>query len=82
MMDYNEKDKGADDKEKNSVMEAINGMKQALSAIEKKYTMQPNTGLGEQDGNIGQAEDGEQGYSKDFENIAKKKKFISALMED
>lgn len=72
----------SDIREKNSVMEAINGMKQALSAIEKKYTMQEGTGLGEQDGNIGQAVDGEQDYSNDFENIAKKKKFVSALMED
>lgn len=82
MINYNKKDNGADDKEKNSVMDAINGMKQALSAIEKKYTMQQGTGLGDQDGNIGQAEDGEQDYSNDFANIAKKKKFVSALMED
>lgn len=72
---------GADDKEKNQMMNAINGMKQALSAIEKQYTMQPGTGLGQQDGNIGQAEDGEQGYSNDFENIAKKKKILASLME-
>ena len=59
-------------KEKNSMMEAINSMKAALSAIEKEYTMQEGTGLGEQDGNIGQAKDGVQGYSDDFDNISKK----------
>jgi uncharacterized alpha/beta hydrolase family protein len=69
------------EKEKNSMMNAINGMKAALSAIEKEYTMQQGTGLGEQDGNMGQAVDGEQGYSNDFENVAKKKKILASLME-
>lgn len=70
-----------DDKEKNPMMDAINSLKQAVSAIEKNYTMQEGTGLGEQDGNIGQAEDGEQEYSKDFENVAKKKMLIKKMME-
>ena len=59
-------------KEKNQMMQAINSMKAALSQIEKEYTMQEGTELGEQDGNIGQAEGGTQGYSNDFENISKK----------
>ena len=70
----------SDIKEKNSMMEAINSMKAALSAMEKQYTMQHGTGLGEQDGNIGQAVDGEQGYSDDFKNLAKKKKVLASLM--
>lgn len=81
MVNYNEKNNGADDKEKNPMMDAINSLKQAVSAIEKQYTMQEGTGLGEQDGNMGQAEDGEQGYSDDFENIAKKKMLIKKMME-
>lgn len=68
-------------KEKNSMMQAINSMKAALSEIEKEYTMQQGTGLGEQDGNIGQALDGEQGYSDDFENVAKKKMLMKKMME-
>jgi hypothetical protein len=44
--------------------------------------MQEGTGLGEQDGNMGQAVDGEQGYSDDFENIAKKKLLIKKMMEE
>jgi hypothetical protein len=66
-------DKGMEvEEEANGMMKAINSMKQALSAIEKQYTMQQGTGLGEQDGNIGQAKNGEQGFSDDFENISKK----------
>jgi hypothetical protein len=63
----------SDIKEKNPMMDAINSLKAAVSAIEKQYTMMEGTGLGEQDGNIGQAEDGEQDYSDDFENVAKRK---------
>ena len=63
------------------MMQAINSMKAALSEIEKEYTMQQGTGLGEQDGNIGQALDGEQGYSSDFENVAKKKMLMKKMME-
>ena len=63
------------------MMQAINSMKAALSEIEKEYTMQQGTGLGEQDGNIGQALDGEQGYSDDFENVAKKKMLMKKMME-
>lgn len=70
-----------DDVEKNSFMNALNNLKIAVSAIEKEYTMMEGTGLGEQDGNIGQAEDGEQGYSKDFENVAKKKMLMKKMME-
>lgn len=68
-------------KEKNAMMEAINSMKQALSAIEKEYTMQEGTGLGEQDGNIGQALDGEQEYSSDFKNV-KKKMLLKKMIEE
>lgn len=70
-----------DDVEKNSFMNALNNLKMAVSAIEKEYTMMEGTGLGEQDGNIGQAEDGEQGYSNDFENVAKKKMLMKKMME-
>lgn len=66
---------------KNEMMEAINSMKAALSQIEKKYTMQEGTGLGEQDGNIGQAKDGVQGYSDDFENLARKKRLTDIMAE-
>lgn len=66
---------------KNEMMEAINSMRAALSEIEKKYTMQEGTGLGQQDGNIGQAKNGEQGFSDDFENIAKKKR-LKEIMAD
>jgi len=72
----------SDIKEKNPMMDAINSLKAAVSAIEKQYTMQEGTGLGEQDGNIGQAVDGEQGYSDDFENVAKKKLLIKKMMEE
>lgn len=70
----------SDMKEKNSMMAAINSMKAALSEIEKNYTMQEGTGLGEQDGNIGQTVDGEQGYSDDFQNV-KKKMLLKKMME-
>lgn len=70
----------SDQKEKNPMMAAINSMKAALSEIEKNYTMQEGTGLGEQDGNIGQAVDGEQGYSDDFQNV-KKKMLLKKMME-
>lgn len=72
----------SDIKEKNPMMDAINSLKAAVSAIEKQYTMMEGTGLGEQDGNIGQAEDGEQDYSDDFENVAKKKMLMKKMMED
>ena len=71
----------SDIKQKNPMMEAINNMKAALSEIEKQYTMQEGTGLGEQDGNIGQAEDGEQGFSDDFKNV-RKKMLIKKMMEE
>lgn len=71
----------SDIKEENKFMQALNNMKAALSEIEKEYTMQQGTGLGEQDGNIGQAVDGEQGYSKDFDNLVKKKSVIKKMME-
>ena len=70
----------SDQEEKNPMMAAINSMKAALSEIEKNYTMQEGTGLGEQDGNIGQAVDGEQGYSDDFQNV-KKKMLLKKMME-
>lgn len=68
-------------KEKNPMMQAINSMKAALSEIEKQYTMQEGTGLGDQDGNMGQAVDGEQDYSDDFDNVAKKKMLMKKMME-
>lgn len=68
-------------KEKNSMMQAINSIKAALSEIEKEYTMQEGTGLGDQDGNMGQAIDGEQDYSDDFKNVAKKKMLMKKMME-
>lgn len=71
----------SDVKQKNPMMQAINSMKAALSEIEKQYTMQEGTGLGEQDGNIGQAVDGEQEFSDDFENVAKKKMLKKMMME-
>ena len=71
----------SDMKEKNQFMDAINSLKQAVSAIEKEYTMMQGTRMGEQDGNIGQAVDGEQGYSDDFENVAKKKMLMKKMME-
>lgn len=71
----------SDMKEKNQFMDAINSLKQAVSAIEKEYTMMQGTRVGQQDGNIGQAVDGEQGYSDDFENVAKKKMLMKKMME-
>ena len=71
----------SDMKEKNQFMDAINSLKQAVSAIEKEYTMMQGTRIGQQDGNIGQAVDGEQGYSDDFENVAKKKMLMKKMME-
>lgn len=66
--------------EKNQMMKAINSMKEALSQIEKEYTMQQGTGLGEQDGNMGQAEDGEQDYSK-MDKALLTKAMKKAMME-
>ena len=71
----------SDMKEKNQFMDAINSLKQAVSAIEKEYTMMQGTRVGQQDGNIGQAVDGEQGCSDDFENVAKKKMLMKKMME-
>ena len=71
----------SDQKEKNPMMMAINSMKAALSQIEKNYTMQEGTGTGEQDGNMGEATDGEQDYSDDFENV-RKKMLLKKMMED
>ncbi len=67
-------------KEKNQMMQAINSMKQALSQIEKEFTMEDINEEGlEQDGNTGEAEGGEQDYSA-VEYNAKKKMLISKLM--
>lgn len=71
----------SDMKEKNQFMNAINSLKQAVSAIEKEYTMMQGTRTGEQDGNIGETVDGEQDYSS-FENVAKKKMLMKKMMED
>ena len=68
-------------KEKNEFMDAINDLKQAVSAIEKKYLAALCTRTGEQDGNIGETVNGEQGYSDDFENVAKKKMLMKKMME-
>lgn len=52
-------------KEKNELMEAFNSMKQAVSQIDKLLTKQDINEEGlEQDGNTGEAEGGEQDYSK------------------
>lgn len=67
-------------KEKNQMMQAINSMKQALSQIEKEFTMEDINMEGyEQDGNTGEAEGGEQDYSATEYN-AKKKMLVSKLM--
>lgn len=67
-------------KEKNQVMQALNSMKQALSQIEKEFTMEETNMEGEeQDGNMGEAVNGEQDYSA-TEYDAKKKMLISKLM--
>jgi hypothetical protein len=68
-------------KEKNAFMDALNSLKQAVSGIEKEYTMMQGTRTGEQDGNIGNAKNGVEGYSDDFENISKKKMLIKSMME-
>lgn len=70
----------SDMKEKNQFMNAINSLKQAVSAIEKEYTMMQGTRTGEQDGNISDGVDGEVEYS-DFENVAKKKMLMKKMME-
>ena len=69
----------SDMKEKNQFMNAINSLKQAVSAIEKEYTMMQGTRTGEQDGNISDGVDGEVEYS-DFENVAKKKMLMKKLL--
>lgn len=71
----------SDVKEKNQFMNAINSLKQAVSAIEKEYTMMQGTRTGEQDGNISDGVDGEVDYSS-FENVAKKKMLMKKMMED
>lgn len=71
----------SDVKEKNEFMNAINSLKQAVSAIEKEYTMMQGTRTGEQDGNISDGVDGEVEYS-DFENVAKKKMLMKKMMEE
>ncbi len=71
----------SDIKEKNQFMDAINSLKQAVSAIEKEYTMMQGTRTGEQDGNISDGVDGEVDYSS-FENVAKKKMLMKKMMED
>ncbi len=68
-------------KEKNEFMDAINSLKQAVSAIEKEYTMMKGNRTGEQDGNISDGADGEVEYSEDFENVAKKKMLKKMMME-
>lgn len=76
-METKKKEQG---EEKNSVMKAINSMKEALSQIEKEYTMQETNMEDEQDGNIGATEDGEQDYEKTSYD-AKKKMLINKLMK-
>lgn len=50
--------------ETNEVMQAFNHVKNAVSQFEKKFTMQDINEQGlEQDGNTGEAENGEQDYS-------------------
>lgn len=71
----------SDIKEKNAMMDAINSLKQAVSAIEKQYTMQEGTGTGEQDGNISDGVDGEIEYSDDFKNV-RKKMMMKKMMEE
>lgn len=67
-------------KQKNEMMQAINSMKQALSQIEKEFTVEEiNEEGSKQDGNTGEAENGEQDYSA-TEYDAKKKMLISKLM--
>lgn len=71
--------------EQNKFMQALNGMKAALSEIEKEYTAYQGTMTGKQDGNMGNAQDGQEGYSKmqnpthsaEFEQ--KKKMLIASL---
>ena len=66
-------------KEKNAMMEAINSMKAALSQIEKEYTMQDtNMESEENDGNMGQAEGGEQSYEA-MDYNSKKKMLVKKL---
>lgn len=71
----------SDIKEKNQFMDAINSLKQAVSAIEKEYTMMQGNRTGEQDGSISDGVDGEVEYSEDFENVAKKKMLKKMMME-
>lgn len=71
----------SDIKEKNQFMNAINSLKQAVSAIEKEYTMMQGNRTGQQDGNISDGVDGEVEYSEDFENVAKKKMLKKMMME-
>lgn len=71
----------SDIKEKNQFMDAINSLKQAVSAIEKEYTMMQGNRTGQQDGNISDGVDGEVEYSEDFENVAKKKMLKKMMME-
>lgn len=56
-------------------------LKQAVSAIQKKITMMEGNRTGQQDGNIGNAIQGEESYSNDFENVAKKKMLLKKMME-
>jgi hypothetical protein len=69
--------------EKDEFMDAINSLKAAVSGIEKQYTMQKGVKIdGQQDGNIGAAnEQGDVDFSK-FENLSKKKKLFSAMSEE
>lgn len=64
--------------DKNEVMDAINSMKSALSEIEKKYTQVQDGSPEKKDGNMGNAEDGVESYSK-FEQNDKKAMMIKAL---
>lgn len=58
---------------------AINSMKAALSQIEKEYTMQDtNMESEENDGNMGQAENGEQSYEA-MDYNSKKKMLVKKL---
>lgn len=64
--------------DKNQAMEAINSMKSALSEIEKKFTQVQDGMDRKQDGNMGNAENGVEDYSK-FEQNDKKAMMIKAL---
>lgn len=64
------------------MMEACENLEMAVSAIKKAMTKYQGVKVEDnQDGNHGEAVDGEQGYSK-FDNVAKKKMLISKMMQE